>query len=137
MSDQIYALVDIAGNIVNRVVGVVTPPGGLTAILEGDNPYAIGGTLIQGVYTPPYVEPPVPRPITQVTPVQGRIALLNAGLLDQAQAAVNSAGGSVAIWWDYATTWERSHPLLTTLGAGLGLTPDQIDQLFLAASQIK
>jgi hypothetical protein len=84
----------------------------------------------------PYVPPP-PPPVTQVTCVQGRIALLNAGLLDQAQAAVTAAGGATAIWWQYATNWERSNSLLNSLGATLGLTSTQIDQLFIAASQVQ
>lgn len=83
----------------------------------------------------PYVPPP-PPPVTQVQPVQGRIALLNAGLLDQAQAAVNAAGGATAIWWEYALVWERSNPLLKSIGQALNLTDAQIDQLFTAASSI-
>lgn len=84
----------------------------------------------------PYVPPP-PRPVTSVTPVQGRIALLNAGLLDAATAAVEAAGGATAIWWEYATEWERNNSLLIAMGTSLGLTLEQIDQLFEAAAQIK
>jgi hypothetical protein len=82
----------------------------------------------------PYV--PSPPPVMQVTPVQGRIALFNAGLLDQVQAAVNAAGGATAIWWEYALIWERSNPLLQSLGKALNLTDAQIDDLFTVASNI-
>jgi hypothetical protein len=81
-----------------------------------------------------YLAPPL---VAAVNPVQGRIALLNAGLLDKAKASVDAAGGATAIWWEYATTWERANPLLNALGFGLGLSSDQIDALFVAASQIK
>jgi len=84
--------------------------------------------------------PPAPQPtppVTVVTPVQGRIALLNAGLLDQAKAAVDAAGGATAIWWEYATIWERDNTLLNGLSATLGLSSAQVDQLFKLAAAIK
>jgi hypothetical protein len=71
-----------------------------------------------------------------VSPRQARIALLNAGLLDQAQAAIDAAGGSTKISWEYATQFDRSFPLIDTLGQALGLTGAEIDQLFVAAAAI-
>jgi hypothetical protein len=91
--------------------------------------------LAAGNTPDPYV-PPAP-PVPTITPVQGRIALFNAGLLDKATAAVNAVGGPTAIWWEYATIWERDNSLLSSMGAAIGLTSDQIDQLFIAAAQIK
>lgn len=38
--------------------------------------------------------------------------------------------------WEYAPYIERNHPLIETLGASLGLTPEQIDQGFIIASQL-
>ncbi len=38
--------------------------------------------------------------------------------------------------WEYAPYIERNHPLIETLGASLGLTPEQIDQGFITASQL-
>lgn len=83
----------------------------------------------------PYV-PPAPPPVTQVTAVQGRLALLNANLLTQAQNAVNTAGGATAIWWEYATVWERTNPTLLSVGSSLNLTSAQIDQLFATAATL-
>lgn len=83
------------------------------------------------------LSPPAPTVPQSVTPVQGRIALLNAGLLDSATAAVEAAGGATAIWWEYAAEWERNNSILVTMGTALGLTSTQIDQLFVAAAQIK
>jgi len=38
--------------------------------------------------------------------------------------------------WEYAPYVERNHPLLNTLGEVLGLSSEQIDAAFLAASQL-
>jgi hypothetical protein len=38
--------------------------------------------------------------------------------------------------WEYAPYVERNHPLIETLGASLGLSPEQIDQGFITASQL-
>jgi hypothetical protein len=38
--------------------------------------------------------------------------------------------------WEYAPYIERSHPLLEALASNLGLTNEQIDQGFIAASQL-
>ena len=65
---------------------------------------------------------------------QARLALLAAGLLDQVEAAVATAGGSVRIEWEYATVNERASPLLAAIAGALGLTDAQVDALFIAAA---
>lgn len=71
-----------------------------------------------------------------ITPRQARLALLGADLLDDVEAAVNAAGGATKITWEYATEINRNDPLFATLGGSLGLTADQIDNLFRAASEL-
>lgn len=71
-----------------------------------------------------------PPPVTSVTPRQARLALLGAGLLDQVEAAVKTAGGATQITWDYATQINRNDPLIATIAIGLNLTSAQIDALF-------
>ncbi|MCD9821216.1 hypothetical protein [Bradyrhizobium japonicum] len=59
------AVIDSTGTIVNRVViegDAWTPPEGCTTVEETDTPFAIGGTYIDGIYTPP-PSPPAPPPI--------------------------------------------------------------------------
>lgn len=91
--------------------------------------------LADGGVPGPYVEPPVPTPTT-VTPRQARLALLQAGLLDDVEAAVNAAGGATKITWEYATEINRNDALIDTLGVALGLTSEQIDGLFSAAANL-
>lgn len=74
-------------------------------------------------------------PYAPVTPRQARLALLAAGLLDQVESAVNTAGGATKLTWDYATQVRRKDPLITQIGASLNLTAAQIDALFVYAAK--
>jgi hypothetical protein len=80
---------------------------------------------------------PVPVPVPVVTMRQARLALFQAGLLssvDAAIAALPEAESAVAqIEWEYATEVQRDYPWVIALGAQLGLTETQIDELFEAA----
>jgi len=38
--------------------------------------------------------------------------------------------------WEYSNTVRRSHPMIVTLGAAVGLTPAQIDNIFRTANSI-
>lgn len=91
--------------------------------------------LAEGNTPDPYVPPP-PPPVTSVTPRQARLALLSAGLLEAAQAAVDASGPATKITWEYASVFEREDPLIIGIGAGLGLTSEQIDALFTQAATI-
>lgn len=81
--------------------------------------------------------PPPPTP-TRVTMRQARLALLGAGLLPQVDAAVaaipDAAGDAARIEWEYALSVERDSPLVSSLSEVLGLTSEQLDNLFTVAS---
>ncbi|WP_316235055.1 MULTISPECIES: hypothetical protein [unclassified Bradyrhizobium] len=138
---QRYAIVDTTSNRVLTVVEYdvtpTTPPSGFPdGVIAVQNDAAGSNWTWDGtqlVAPTPVVTPSVP---VAVSPRQGRLALLSAGLLDKATAAVNAAGGATLITWEYATAWERNDPLIISLGASLGLTSDQIDQLFATAANL-
>lgn len=65
---------------------------------------------------------------------QARLALLAAGHLTAADAAATSIGGAAQIEWDYATEVRRDHPLIAGISTALGLSEEQIDDLFIAAA---
>lgn len=71
-----------------------------------------------------------------VTRLQAKMALYSAGLLDDADAIIAQADGVTTLFWREAATFERSHPLIASLGAQLGLTSEDIDALFVAAAQL-
>lgn len=70
------------------------------------------------------------------TPLQGKIELNNQELLDAAEAAVAQADKVTRLAWNNATIWYRTSPMIETLGAGLGLSPDDLDNLFVQAATI-
>jgi hypothetical protein len=85
--------------------------------------------------TPEPADPPPPIVITSVTMRQARLALHRAGLLAQVDAAIAS-DVEAQIEWEYAQTVERHSPLVQNLAAGLGLTEQQLDDLFAQAAAL-
>lgn len=79
------------------------------------------GGVTERAYTPS------PAPIPQsVTPRQARLALLAAGKLSAAQAAITAAGEAAVTEWEYATEFRKDHPLVASIGAQLGLDLDAL-----------
>ena len=83
---------------------------------------------------------PAPQVPESVTMRQARLALLNAGLLSSVNTAIASMPGvqgeAARIEWDYSNEVVRSQPLTLSLAAALGLTPEQMDQLFITAATL-
>lgn len=91
----------------------------------------------------PYVAPPPAPPTTPVpqavTMRQARLALLGAGLLDDVEAAIDAiadpaAKAAARITWDHSQEVQRNNGLVSQLAPALGLTGDQLDDLFRTAA---
>lgn len=67
-----------------------------------------------------------------VTARQARLALLEAGLLDDVELIVKNESRVVQLEWEYATYIERDNLLLKLLN----ISEEQIDQLFIRANQM-
>jgi hypothetical protein len=65
-----------------------------------------------------------------ITCVQGRLALLQAGLLDAVESSISEASREVRIFWEFAVEWHRTNAVLVSLGQSLGLSDLQVDDLF-------
>ena len=69
---------------------------------------------------------------------QARLALLDIGLLANVQTAINTLPEpdktKAQIEWEYSNALQRNNPFVTTLGTALGLSSDDIDNLFITAS---
>ena len=90
------------------------------------------------VFVDANIAPTIP---TSVTLRQAKRALLAAGLLDQVQATIDSIQDPVQrdaaqIDWNYSQTMDRDWPLVQLLSSEMGLTSDELDALFLAASKL-
>lgn len=86
-------------------------------------------------------EPEPPGSPTVVTRAQGKAALIQAGLWPQVQTYVDAiedptqqALARVAL--EDTTEWRRDSPLLATAASALGLTDEDLDDLFEAAAEI-
>lgn len=76
----------------------------------------------------------VPQTVTQF---QARAALYLAGLLDEVEALMSAAEtpALAKLAWQHAVEFRRDSPTVQTMASELGLTDQQIDQLFITASQ--
>lgn len=73
--------------------------------------------------------------VTSITARQARIQLLRVGLLDELEAKLTT-NKEWAIEWEYATTISRNHPLVEAMTVEAGLTNEQVDTMFIEASQL-
>lgn len=77
---------------------------------------------------------------TSVTMRQARQAMLNAGILGQVDSLIaampGEEGESARIDWNHAREVKRDWPLIGALGPQLGLTEQQIDDLFIYAATV-
>jgi hypothetical protein len=89
----------------------------------------------------PPPEPPAPVIPQQVTRAQGKVVLIQMGLWPQVLAFVDAiedpmqkAIAEVAV---YETLhWQRNSPFLNQAATALEITQEQMDQLFIQASQV-
>jgi hypothetical protein len=73
-----------------------------------------------------------------VTAFQAKAALLQADLLDEVEALMADVDTPriVKLAWSEALTFERQSPTVLTLATALGLSSAELDELFVAASEI-
>jgi hypothetical protein len=75
-----------------------------------------------------------------VSPRQARLALLNAGLLSNIETAITSleepTKSAVQIEWEYAVSIERNSSWVIAMTESLGMTPEDVDDLFEIAKEL-
>lgn len=74
------------------------------------------------------------RKTTAITMRQCRLVLLQQGLLDTVNTNIGSLTQESQIEWEYGAVVERNSPLVASLGASLGLSEEQLDDLFAVAA---
>ena len=67
---------------------------------------------------------------------QAKLALFEADLLDDIEAAMTQADRKTQIEWEYATEFRRDWPALIAMQPVLGLTDQQVDDLFTLAASL-
>ena len=67
---------------------------------------------------------------------QGQLALLQAGVLDALEAWVATQSRATQIEYAARGEWRRDWPLVATGATALGLTEEQVDELFILAATL-
>lgn len=137
-----YLLIDTSGTIINNIVlddgAEWLPPEGVTSVDNGAGKYAIGGTLINGVYTAPMVEI-VPPPISNIAATATKLGLKRAfeemGIWQQVKDAIASDPDAQEEW-GLAVDIKRDDPLTQKLIAGLHFTSEQVDNIIIRANAL-
>lgn len=131
-----YAVID-GGNVENIIeaeAGFELPGKLLVLAAEGAD---IGGTYVDGVFTPPPSPEPGPEPIPdRVTARQFKLQLLADGILDQVEGWIATQSQAVQIAYANSGTFVRDEPMMQAGFAALGFTPEQIDAFFTAADKL-
>jgi len=93
--------------------------------------------LAEGNTPEPYVPPPPPIPAT-VTRFQALAVLAAGGYLPTIKTYIATLGEDniTRLAWENAADWERTSPTLNALATMLNLTSAEVDDLFVAASQV-
>lgn len=71
-----------------------------------------------------------------VSRFQARAALMDSGLLADAEIAVSSMGPLEQLAWAEATEWRRDSPTIDAMAGLLNLSVSDVDNLFIEASKI-
>ena len=115
------AVVDTDGNVVTPEVVEVTE------LVREYTPVVVDGVAYALEITLPSV----------VTMRQARLALLQSGLLDTVETAItNGTDEAMKIEWEYATDVRRDWASLIALTETLGMTAEQLDELFRLANSL-
>lgn len=114
----------------------VEPPQQTGMVAVEVQPVLVGGVWTQQWELQP--EPPAPVP-DSVSMAQARLALLDAGLLDQVDAALAAIPDPIErraaqVRWDYETRVRYDDQLVRDLKSAFGLTSQQFDELFRLAA---
>lgn len=103
----------------------------------------IGDTYINGefvsvplVYTPIDIVPSLGNVVPEITTFQAKAALAQFGLLDTIETYMETADTLTRLRWQTAPSFRRDNPALLTIAADLGITDQQLDDLFALGATI-
>ena len=99
----------------------------------------IGGSLIASEdYLPAHVAATYAKTVPVEVPMAAaREALIDAGLHDIIDNYIKTLSAKDQIWWEFSQHIHRLFPLVGQVKTQLNMTDAQIDQLFIAAEQIR
>lgn len=105
-----------------------------------------GGARVVREIVPDFTMPPQPQEIEpakdvpqSITRLQAKIALSQTGLLEQIQGMMAGLPSTdiQRLAWENALQFERDSAMVNGMAAAIGITQDQLDDLFIAAAAIE
>jgi hypothetical protein len=134
---HIGARLPFVGESLEAVIQMYAP---VAYWLEQEAEVVVPDVGVGGVVVPtPNIE--LPQAPVQVQMRQARLALLDAGLLDNVDAAITGIADPTSrkaahIEWEFSPTVKRDSALVAQLAPALGLSDTQLDALFTAATNL-
>jgi hypothetical protein len=79
--------------------------------------------------------------VTVITLRQAREIVIRSGLFNAIETNINNIMNETERliarnYWEYSEVFERNHPVLLTLVSALGITDEQLDNMFIEASKL-
>jgi hypothetical protein len=117
-------------------------PAVFATIPEGHRVTSESWSIVDGVAVQSVETEAIPVIIPDLTPRQIRLVMLSLGLTDDdIETLINNIEdvqqrAAALIEWRYASAYKRHHPLIDALAPQLGLTNEQLDQLFIQGSEL-
>lgn len=71
-----------------------------------------------------------PSPIPTLTPRQIRFVLNQANLREQVESMVAQSDQYTKDWWEWSNEFKYDHPILQAMASQLGLSSEQVEQMF-------
>ncbi len=136
-----YVTFDESGNLTGAFLQDLHPDHADSYLEVDEEVYAgwVNYRLVEGELE--LVPPAEPAPVVpqSVGPYQARAALLAADLLDDVEALIADpeTDRAIKIAWEYASEFKRESPFIEQMAGALGLTEQQVDELFIAAAQVE
>jgi len=139
--ERVFAHIE-HGVVVNISVWGSDPPAELGLVEVTGTEFGIGDLYDGQQFSKAPVEPSVPPVPQSVTRAQGKAVLIQMGLwqqvLDFVAAIPDATRRAVAeVALHDTQNWERSSPFLNQAAQALGMTDEQLDDLFRAAAQVR
>lgn len=117
----------------------VDDPAPTADVVERGSFYQVGDVWHYGWTSRPYTDAER-RSAMVITPRQARLALSSVGKLSAVADAIavtpEPDKTMIAIEWEYATVVERTSPWVEALRPALGLTEEELDNLFVSAANL-
>lgn len=66
-----------------------------------------------------------------------KLKLSTMGLYDTVEGIVKQAGLPTKIYWQTASTWRRTSPIIADLAGQLGMSEEELDDFFIQAAKIR